>query len=94
MANLGSDGDQLGGALEQLAALLEAEGESHYAKWAAEDAISTRAGNVHGAEHFLSGFHGIGDFNDVVLSDQSADAKMRKFFEIAIPAANRLVRRS
>ena len=57
--------ERLATILEETALLMESDGDSHWASWLKRDASDLRLGDVRGAEHFLSGFGGMGSLNDV-----------------------------
>ena len=56
--------ERLATILEETAVLMESDGDSHWANWLSKDAADLRRGDVRGAEHFLSGFGGMGSLND------------------------------
>jgi hypothetical protein len=50
--------------LEEIAALLEQDGDQHWSAWLRRDAADLREGDSRGAHHFLSAFGGMGSIND------------------------------
>ena len=56
--------DRLANILEETAALMESDGDHHWAKWLKRDAADLRRGDIGGATHFLSAFGGMGSLND------------------------------
>jgi hypothetical protein len=50
--------------LNEIANLLEASGDKHWASWLRQDAVSIENGDIRGIRHFLSAFGGMGSIND------------------------------
>lgn len=89
MTSLGPQMDRLANTLDETVALIETHGnallgDERHSKRAAADAQSLREEDVHGAEHFLSGFQDIDEFDDVVLLGANADKRMRELFDLAL----------
>lgn len=55
---------QLANLLGETAALMEEDGNQHWAQWLYGDAEKLRSGDTEGAEHFLRAFGGMGSLND------------------------------
>ena len=58
--------------LEDLANLLEADGNEHWATWARKGSGRLLNSDYAGIEYVLSGYGGMGSFNDIILG-QSYD---------------------
>ena len=57
--------EKLATILEDTACLMDSDGDYRWANWLNRDVVDLRLGDIRGAEHFLSGFGGMGSLNDV-----------------------------
>lgn len=60
---------ELVAALDDAAALLEAQGAARWATWMCTSAAEIRAGGDHGVRRVLSAYGGSGSFEDLVVRD-------------------------
>jgi hypothetical protein len=63
-----SDARRLIEVLDELAELLESDGESHWRAWILRARARLEDGDTSGAEYLLSAYGGMGSFNDLVLA--------------------------
>ena len=55
--------------------ILESDGETHWRAWLTRIRIDLEAGDLSGAKELLSGYGGMGSFNDLVLGQTTRDGK-------------------
>jgi hypothetical protein len=55
--------------------VLESDGEAHWRVWLIRIRSSLEAGDTYGARELLSGYSGMGSFNDLVLGQATHDGQ-------------------
>ena len=91
---------RLAARLDEVANLLEQNGDAHWADWLRKDSKELMVGNIKGAEHFLSAFGGMGSISDYygILGpnkpeeEKSIDEKIADRLYAAAEIAARLIR--
>jgi Domain of unknown function (DUF6966) len=85
-----SDIARLVDLLDELADLLTANSQAHWAEWVARDAAWLRVGDAYGLAHFLHAFGGMGSLNDIVLGSGPDTEKLRSLTRSAWSLASSL----
>jgi hypothetical protein len=70
---MGPKTEQLIGVLEQLAVLLESDGDDHWSQWIRKARALLVNTDYRGIEYLLSAYGGMGSLNDLVLGQGSVD---------------------
>jgi hypothetical protein len=91
---------RLANDLDEIASLLESDGDKHWSAWLREDAAALKNGDLRGAQHFLSAFGGMGSINDSYgfsathkkEEDLSLDEQIARRLDTARVRARALVR--
>ena len=60
--------------LDEAIGLLQSGGETHWSTWLARGRAEVARGEAHGLDLLVSGFGGMGSFNDLVLTQPNAGA--------------------
>lgn len=68
------DEARLAGLMDEMAVLLKAQGEEHWAEWVEYDARLIRERDGHGVEHFLAAFGSMGSLYDLVFHPVNGNA--------------------
>ena len=68
---MGTENQQLLTMLEDITTMLESYGESHWARWIADDANRLRSGDLTAITHFLGAFGGMGSLNDLAICPEN-----------------------
>jgi hypothetical protein len=68
---------QLLTVLEPLAILLRENGEKRWAGWIEKSTRHLQAGDLHGVDHLLSAYGGMGSINDIKASDDIGELRSR-----------------
>lgn len=92
--------NKLATLLRETADLLDQNGDRRWAKWLREDSASLAAGNIRGAEHFLSAFGGMGSLTDFYSTirrqkgedEKSLDEKISERLDISWQLATQLLK--
>ncbi|CAM3100649.1 hypothetical protein BZK31_13295 [Pseudomonas floridensis] len=64
---MGVKTEELIDVLDELAALLESDGDTHWSAWMRKARARLLDSDLSGADYLLSAYGGMGSFNDVVL---------------------------
>ncbi|KPG96518.1 DUF6966 domain-containing protein [Pseudomonas sp. RIT-PI-r] len=67
---MGPKTEELIGTLEQLATLLESDGDTHWSLWMRNARSRLLQSDYSGIEYLLKAYGGMGSFNDVVLGQR------------------------
>jgi len=70
---MGPNTEELIEVLEQLAVLLEGDGDVHWSQWMRRARALLVSSDYRGVEYLLLAYGGMGSFNDVVLGQGSVD---------------------
>lgn len=70
---MASDIQELLNTLEELAQVLEGDGDHHWSLWMRTAARRLGRGDCSGVEHLLRAYDGMGSINDLVLGQTSRD---------------------
>jgi hypothetical protein len=93
LATMGPKTTLLVATLEELAGLLRARGETHWAAWLESDLQRLRASDFDGITHLLFAFGGMGSFNDLMLDARLSDLRSRAW-SLANDISREAVRRA
>ena len=72
---MGKKTEELIKTLDELALLLESDGESHWKKWMLKAKNSLLKSDYSGIEYLLSAYGGMGSFNDLVIGQSIENGK-------------------
>jgi hypothetical protein len=61
--------------ITETVAVLESDGEGHWRAWLVRIRSSLEAGDTYGARELLSGYGGMGSFNDLVLGQANQNGR-------------------
>jgi hypothetical protein len=61
--------------ITETVAVLESDGEAHWCAWLIRIRSSLEAGDTYGARELLSGYGGMGSFNDLVLGQATQNGQ-------------------
>ena len=70
---MGTETKELIGVLDQLALLLESDGETHWSVWIRKVRTRLLNDDASAIEHFRAAYGGMGSFNDLVLGQSQID---------------------
>jgi hypothetical protein len=70
---VGGETKELIAVLEELATLIEADGQTHWSAWMREAQLCLRGSDYSGVEHLLSAYGGMGSFSDLVIGQTYRD---------------------
>jgi hypothetical protein len=65
--------EQLIDVLDQLAAVLESDGDIHWSQWIRKARVYVMNSDFYGIEYLLSAYGGMGSFNDLILGQSSVN---------------------
>ena len=74
---MGTKTKQLIAILDQLIAILDADGESHWRKWMASSRSRLLNSDYSGIDHLLGAYGGMGSFNDLVIGQSMVNGQFR-----------------
>jgi hypothetical protein len=74
---MGPKTQQLVEILEQIIAILQADGETHWREWMASVRSSLLNADYSGIERLLGAYGGMGSFNDLVIGQTTIDGQFR-----------------
>lgn len=63
--------EQLIDVLDQLATVLESDGDTHWSQWIRKARAHVMNSDYYGIEYLLSGYGGAGSFSDLILGQSS-----------------------
>ena len=76
---MGPKTKQLVDILDQIISLLKTDNEDHWQKWILESKLRLLNSDYSGIEHLLNAYGGMGSFNDLIISQDANNGKL-KFF--------------
>lgn len=65
--------EQLIDVLDQLATVLESDGDTHWSQWIRKARAHVMNSDYYGIEYLLSAYGGMGSFNDLILGQSSVN---------------------
>lgn len=73
---MGPKTEELINVLDELASILEADGNPHWGDWMRKAQVLLLNSNYSGIEHLLSAYGGMGSLNDVVIGQGYTDGAL------------------
>ena len=70
---MGQMTEQLIDVLDQLATVLESDGDTHWSQWMRKAKAHLMNSDYYGVEYFLSAFGGMGSLNDLILGQHCVE---------------------